>query len=290
MAAGAALSQMHRRVRLGRLAVWAALAAGPLALLVFAVQPSHPSAAAPAPTPQRTAQIASVADPAGYAAEFVDAWLRSTTDLSGPAAEHAQAMGPDVALPTRRDGAPAPRQVTPVRSVPRGGAVWSVTVAAQYADAVRYFAVPVAVSSDGGAVTVTAAPALVGAPARLPVPDSPYGVTVENGPLTATARGFLSAYLAGQGEVGRYVAPGVKLTAVSPAAATSVAVREVAAREEAAADNSVPRAGTQAHVLVHIEARDGKGRWPLAYELTLAARGGRWEIAAMAAGSAGGER
>ncbi|QCX82264.1 Conjugative transposon protein TcpC (plasmid) [Streptomyces sp. YIM 121038] len=282
-AAGAALCQMNRRVQLGRLMVLAALTAGPLALLVSAWPSPSTSSAAPASKPQRTSEVAAHADPAGYAAEFVDAWLRTTDDPTSPAAERARSLAPEVALPSRKDGAPMPRRVTPVRSIARGGGAWSVTVAVQFEGAVRYFAVPTRVSADGGSAVMTGAPALVPAPGRLAVPDSPYGVSVESGPLTATVRGFLAAYLAGQGEVTRYLAPGARASAVSPAA-TSVAVREVSAREDAAADGLVPRPGARVHVLAQVEARDGWGRWPLAYELTLSARGDRWEISAIAAG------
>lgn len=290
VAAGVALTQMRRRVRFGRAGVWAALAAGPLALALAISQPSATTAAAPASKPQRTERTASVADPAGYAAEFVDAWLRSSDDASSEAARRARAMAPDVALPSLEEDAPAPRRVTPVRSIPKKGGRWSVTVAAQYAHAVRYFVVPAIAAASGGSFAVTAAPALVAAPATHPLPQSGYRITVEDGPLTTTAGEFLSAYLAGRGEVGRYLAPGVKLTAVSPVAATAVEVEEVLAREQSAVGKNVPSDGTTVHVLVTVEVRDGSGLWPLAYELTLSSRGGRWEIAALASGMAGGEQ
>ncbi|MFH8492186.1 conjugal transfer protein [Streptomyces longisporoflavus] len=292
-AAGLALTRMRRRVQFGRAGVWAALAAGPLALAVAVGRPSPTVAASPEPREQRTAQTTSVADPSDYVAEFVDAWLRSSDDASSAASRRAQAMAPDVPLPSLDEDAPTPRRVTPVRSAPREGGRWSVTVAAQYADAVRYFAVPAIIAADGGSFAVTTAPALVAAPSEHPLPEPTYKVTVEEGPLTATAGEFLAAYLAGRGEVARYLAPGVKLSAVSPAAATSVEVEEVSAREESAAGERVPRDGTRVHVLVTVEARGKSGRWPLAYELTLTARGGRWEIAALEAGTtatAGGAR
>ncbi|MEV0254723.1 conjugal transfer protein [Streptomyces sp. NPDC050732] len=288
VAAGVALTQMRRRVQWGRAGVWAALAAGPLALAVAALQPST-TVAAPGVAAQRPVQPAAVADPAGYVAEFVDAWLRSSEDADSAAGRRAQSMAPGVPLPSLEEDAQAPRRVTPVRSVPRGGGQWSVTVAAQYADAVRYFAVPALVSASGDSFAVTAAPALVAAPALYRVPVSAFRVTVPEGPLTQTAKEFLLAYLAGRGEVGRYLAPGVEVAAVSPAAAQDVEVQEVAAREETAAEGGVPRDGTRVHTLVQVEADGAAGRWPLAYELTLAARGGRWEIAALSSGS-GGER
>ncbi|WP_409239743.1 conjugal transfer protein [Streptomyces sp. PA5.6] len=221
--------------------------------------------------------------------QFVDAWLRSRADASTEAGRLAQAMAPEVVLPSLAKNAPVPRRVTPVRSVPRSGGQWSVTVAAQYADAVRYFVVSALVSADGGSFTVTAPPALVAAPAVHPVPASAYGVTVSQGPLRQAVEEFLSAYLAGQGEVGRYLAPGVRMAAVSSAAFKDVEAREVTAREDAAAAADVPRDGTRVHVQVQVEARDDSGHWPLSYELTLAARSGRWEIAKLTAG-AGGER
>ncbi|MWA07671.1 conjugal transfer protein [Streptomyces sp. BA2] len=279
---------MRRRVQLGRAGAWAALATGPLALAIAVGQPSATVAASSAPKPQRSQQSVTVADPSGYVAEFVDAWLRSSDDASSAAARRVQAMAPGILLPARDEEAPVPRRVTAVRSTPGKDGRWSVTVAAQYADAVRYFAVPAIASSSGSSFAVTAAPALVTAPARHKFPDSPYEVTVEEGPLATTAGEFLTAYLAGRGEVSRYLAPGVELTAISPAAAASVEVQEATAREQSAAAEQVPGDGTTVHVLAQVEARDAAGRWPLAYELTLSARDGRWEIAALVSGTTGG--
>jgi hypothetical protein len=183
--------------------------------------------------------------------------------------------------------------VTAVRSAQREGGAWSVTVAAQYADgSVRYYAVPVAADPAGASFTVTGAPGVVASPARAEVPKSSYGVTVPEGDLSSAAGEFLAAYLTGAGEVDRYLAPGVKLSAVSPAPYTAVAVQRVSAVEEAAAATKVPADGTAVHVLVQVEARDSGGRWPLGYELMLKARSGRWEVAALESGTAqdGGAR
>ncbi|MGI5397069.1 hypothetical protein [Streptomyces sp. CA-251251] len=106
--------------------------------------------------------------------------------------------------------------------------------------------------------------------------------------LASTVGEFLGANLTGTGEVDRYLAPGVKLTPVSPAPYTTVTVREVSAVEEAAAAGQVPADGTKVRVLVQAEARDEAGRWPLAYELALTARSGRWDIAALQSGAVQG--
>ncbi|MFG3134363.1 conjugal transfer protein [Streptomyces tendae] len=292
IAAGVELEKMRRRVRLSRLALFTAIAAGPVALAVAVTSgPATAEAAVPnRPAPVGTA--AAAADPAGYAQVFLDAWLRSSADEAGSVqARLAQLLAPDVALPDPAAGAQSKlRSVAAVRSVQRDGGAWTVTVAAQHADStVRYFTVPVVADARGASFAVTGAPGVVAGPARATVPKSPYTVSVpSDGALTAAVGEFLGAYLTGTGEVDRYLAPGVKLTSVSPAPYRAVAVREVSAVEEAAAAGPVPADGTKVRVRVQAEARDEAGRWPLAYELALTARSGRWDIAALQPGTVEG--
>ncbi|MGW7385315.1 conjugal transfer protein [Streptomyces sp. NPDC054794] len=295
MAGGARLEAMRRHVRLSRVAVWTVIAAGPVALAVAVTSTSATvEAATPAkPTAVRTA--AAAADPAGYAQLFVSAWLRSNADDATTAqARLAQSMAPDVELPDPAAGAQSkPESVTAVRSAQRADGAWSVTVAAQYANgSVRYYAVPVTADRSGTSFAVTGAAGVVAGPGRADVPKSPYGVTVPEGDLPSAVGEFLAAYLTGAGEVDRYLAPGVTLSPVSPAPYTAVSVEQVLAIEETAAAEKVPSDGTTAHVLAQVEARDTGGRWPLAYELTLKARSGRWEVAALQSGTArdGGAR
>jgi hypothetical protein len=295
MAAGARLEAMRRRVRLSRLAVWTVIAAGPIALCVAVTStPTTVEAATPTkPTAERT--IAHTADPSGYAQLFVSAWLRSSADDPTSAqARLAHSLAPDVELPDpAADAQSTPSSVTAVRSAQRTDGAWSVTVAAQYGDgAVRYYAVPVATDRAGAPFAVTGAPGVVAGPARAEVPTSSYGVSVPEGDLSSALGEFLAAYLTGAGEVDRYLAPGVQLTAVSPAPYTAVTVQQVSAVEEAAAGEQVPADGTTVRVLAHVEARDLGGRWPLAYEVALTARSGRWEVSALESGTAqdGGAR
>ncbi|MGW3134999.1 conjugal transfer protein [Streptomyces sp. NPDC001139] len=289
MAAGARLEAMRRRVRLSRVAVWTLIAAGPIALAVaVASTPTTVAAATPAkPATVRTATAAT--DPGGYAQVFIAAWLRSdANDETSAQARLAQSMAADVELPDpAADAHSAPQLVTVVRSAQRGAGAWSVTVAAQYGNgSVRYYTVPVAADRTGSSFTVTGAPAVVAGPARAEVAKSSYAVTVPEGDLSSAVGEFLAAYLTGAGEVSRYLAPGVNLTAVSPAPYTAVAVQQVSAIEEAAAAEQVPADGTKVRVLASLEARDATGRWPLAYELTLKARSSRWEVAALEPGTA----
>ncbi|WP_257581568.1 conjugal transfer protein [Streptomyces sp. TLI_146] len=295
-AGGARLEVMRRRVRFSRLALWAAIASGPIALAV-AVASSTPTvrAATPAqPAPSRSTTAAAEAAPAGYAQLFVSAWLRSTTsDPSSAQARLAQSMAPSVELPESAGAQAGPASVTVLRSARRGSGVWSVTVAAQYTDGtVRYYAVPVAAGASGTSFAVTGAPGVVAGPGRAAVAKSPYGVSVRAGDLTSAIGRFLGAYLTGAGEVERYLAPGVKLSAVSPAPFQGATVQRISAAETAAAAERVPADGTTVRVLATVEARDRGGRWPLAYELALKARSGRWEITALESGAAqdGGSR
>ncbi|WP_406346994.1 conjugal transfer protein [Streptomyces sp. NBC_00648] len=297
MAGGARLEAMRRRVRLSRLALWGVIASGPVALAV-AVTSSSPTVKAATPTqpaPSRSTMAAAEAAPAGFAQLFVGAWLRSTTsDPSSAQARIAQSMAPGVELPATAAGAQAaPASVTALRSAQRARGVWSVTVAAQYADGtVRYYAVPVAADASGSSFAVTGAPGVVAGPSRAPVAKSPYGVSVPAGDLTSAIGQFLGAYLTGSGEVERYLAPGMRLSAVSPAPFQGATVQRISATEAAAAAERVPADGTTVRVLAAVEARDRSGRWPLAYELALKARSGRWEITALDSGTAqdGGTR
>ncbi|MEU3281420.1 conjugal transfer protein [Streptomyces antibioticus] len=295
VAAGARLEAMRRRVRLSRMAVWTVIAAGPIALCV-AVASSPTTVEAATPAKPASVRTTAAVDPGGYAQLFVSAWLRSSADDTTTAqARLAQSLAPDVELPDpHADAQPAPQSVTAVRSAQRDGGAWSVTVAAQYADGtVRYFAVPVAADSTGASFAVTGAPGVVAGPGRAETKSaSAYGVSVPEGDLSSAVGEFLAAYLTGAGEVGRYLAPGVTLSAVSPAPYAAVSVQHVSAVEEAAAAETVPADGTTVRVLVRVEARDADGRWPLAYELALTVRSSRWEVAALQSGTAqdGGAR
>ncbi|CAL9670981.1 hypothetical protein SUDANB15_07397 (plasmid) [Streptomyces sp. enrichment culture] len=292
VAAGVRLEKMHRRVRLSRLALFTAIAAGPVALGVAVVSGPTTVAATPKAEPSTGRTTAAAADPSGYAQLFVGAWLRSSaSDTTTAQARLAQSLAPDVELPAPAADAHEAHarleSVTAVRSAQYKPGRWWVTVAAQYADAsVRYFAVPVAAGDDGGSFTVTGAPGVVAGPTLAEAAPSPYGVSVPKGELSSTVGQFLGAYLTGAGEVERYLAPDVKLPPVSPAPYNAVTVRQVLAVEEAAAEEKVPGDGTTVRVLAQVEARDEAGRWPLTYELELTARSGRWDVAALASGIA----
>ncbi|WP_371129710.1 hypothetical protein [Streptomyces sp. 2231.1] len=153
---------------------------------------------------------------------------------------------------------------------------------------VRYYCVPVAADSRGASFTVTGAPGVVAAPARAKVPKSPYGVSVPDGDLSGAVKEFLDAYLSGAGEVDRYLAPGLALAPVSPRAVCG-AVGAAGGRRRGGRGRR-GRAGGRHHGACGGPGGSPRrdGRWPLAYELILKARSGRWEVAAVEAGAAQG--
>ncbi|MFE1928116.1 conjugal transfer protein [Streptomyces asoensis] len=290
MAAGARLEKMSRRVRLSRLALFTAIAAGPLALGIALVSGPSTVTAAASHKPAAMRSAVTAADPAGYAQMFLEAWLRSSADDANSAqARLARLLAPDVDLPDPGSGAQQKAAtVTAVRSVQQGADGWTVTVAAQYADGrLHYFAVPVAADARGASFTVTGAPGVVAGPARAAVGRSPFKVGVPlDGDLSLALGEFFGAYLTGAGGVDRYLAPGVKVPTLSPAPYTAVTVQQVSADDEAAVAGRLPSGGAAVRVLVRLEVRDVEGRWPLAYRLALKARSGRWEVAGLEAGAA----
>lgn len=300
------LRTAHRRISLARIGVWVALATGPLALAASCMLPR--STAAPA-QPKTTAPTAMrTADPAGVAVLFTDLWLRS--DAASPDSPNAQTLhtlAPSVDLPTHADGAAqaSPDRIVAVRSAQLSGGQWSVIVAAQFTvrdngsgsgtassgtagPVVQYFAVPVVAhdSAGAGSFTVTSAPAQVSGPATVQPPASPFQNPIPSGsPLASGVGEFLGAYLAGVGDVTRYLSPGTQLTAVGGSGYQSVAV-DSAAADTAIAGGPVPGDGTRVRVQVHATAKDRAGsQWPLVYVLTMTARSGRWEVTALEAGA-----
>ncbi|MDH6545832.1 conjugal transfer protein [Streptomyces sp. SPB4] len=290
--------------------VWGLIALGPLlGALAYLSVPT--TSAAPAPKTAPSAPSASGGQgAAGFASLFVAAYLSAGRgDESKLAAYYPPASS------LQLDGVSGQRrgeQLTVVRLRQTDTSVWSVTVAARVtgatptatpstqsagspspaaADAVRYFQVPVATAPGAGgatAYTALALPAEVAAPERAKTPELVYGAmrpALPTDPRTQAVTSFLSAYLTKAGaELDRYLAPGTRLAAPSPAPYSGVAVDQFAVEGETGGEPvvSVPGDGTTLRLLVTLRATGQDGvRLPLTYALTLKARAGRWEIAAL---------
>ncbi|MCX5115130.1 conjugal transfer protein [Streptomyces sp. NBC_00378] len=282
-----------------RRTAWALLVAGPvLAGWALVSQPSVTAPAAPVRQEQPTA--GQPTGPGGFAELFVSAYLTAgegTEESLAPFLPNAR----DVSL-TADPGVQRAQEVAAVRVRLVSSGYWSVTVAARVAPAgaadgkkkpdevgagpvLRYFQVPVR-TGTGGALAAAALPAEVGAPLSGEAPVLAYGQSVpvrSTDPAGQTLTGFFAAYLAGSGELDRYLSPGTALAAVSPAPYTQVAVDRLAEVGTNDPGSAPPQSdGARRRLLVDITASDAGGqKRPLTYAITITARDGRWEIASV---------
>lgn len=160
---------------------------------------------------------------------------------------------------------------------------WAVTIAADTLAATEegyepralaYYAVGVAETAEGHAVTgppsITAPPAAPGEAPDLAV--ATIGRPQASEELEAAQR-FLLAFLAGDGELDRYTAPGLQLSAVSPPPYTSVSVQRSGLARR--------RDGT-ALLRLEVAATEPAGHTQvLGYHLDVTRRAGRWEVTAL---------
>lgn len=295
-----------------RWTAWVLLIGG--VVLGFLALVNRPATArASVPVAMSAPDVASALGPAGFAQLYVDAYVaagegsQNTLTAFYPAAAQAAFTG--------KPGTFHAGQTATVRMTTVAPGYWSVIVGTRVTgpgaatltqagddpgDAVdgtatsdgvlRYFQVAVRAAGAGSrsGYTAVALPAEVSAPGRSGTPSLDYGPSTPaqaSDPAVQTLDAFLDAYLAGAGELDRYLSPGTSLAAVSPAPYTSVQVSQVAdhgadsAAPDAAADRA-PADGAQRRLLVDVVATTPSGqRRPLTYAVDLRARAGRWEVA-----------
>jgi hypothetical protein len=279
--------------RLARLGAWALIASGPVIGVLALLSSSAPAQSAP--KPQAAVKPTAATGPAGFAQLFVGSYLEAG---EGTEKNLAPYYSGSIALTHPAGTRSALRtQVMDAREVSSG--YWSVTVAVNvaakskkggYTDAgVQYFRV--AVQSTGSTADATSGytavslPAQVAAPRSLKPGDLGYPTSRGSGtadPASDTAASFLKAYVAGQGELDRYTAPGVHISPVTPTPYSSIKLTAVQDDSPDSADNKVPGDGVRRRLLVSVDATDADGNtFPLTYALSLAARAGRWEISSL---------
>ncbi|MEV7525617.1 hypothetical protein [Streptomyces sp. NPDC091371] len=294
---------------MARLGVWAALAAGPLALAAAVAMPRTTVAQA-VPTPRASEAVRLPADPRGFAELFVDLWLRADAAApDSPTTTALRSLAPGVDLPKRprsSDAVPAPARVVAVRMSDEAGGAWTVMVAVlrdrsdpspaasgpgMAGSPVRYFAVSGTRGPDSGLVRV------VGAPAEVAVPEAPMSPAEEvthrvpaDSALGTTLGEFVRTYLGGGQGAGldRYLSPGLSVAAPKSPPYTRVEVDDVAADTEKALGPGVPADGTAARARIRVTGQDAQGgSLPLLYRMEVTARAGRWEISQLEAGITG---
>jgi len=259
-----------------------AVACGPLALVNVAINGRQPQAVAQvAVDAPLTAQEQSAGE---YGAAFVAAWLGASREDEGTLATYINPAAVGQLSSTAwkyRDLA-----VVSVEKTDESDLV-SVVVAANVEEfdmesesgatvwPRRYFAVTVRVTDAG--LSVVGLPAPIAAPAK---EDSAvrlaYGQTVlQTSSARQTVEAFLSAYLAGSGEISRYVSPGSEISAITPAPYMTITVTDVKSDVE---PSDTPSTGSVVHVLATAEVLSASDqRLTTTYALTLTARDGRWE-------------
>ncbi|MFI8254992.1 conjugal transfer protein [Streptomyces filamentosus] len=245
--------------------------------------------------------------PGGFAELFVTAYLEAGEGRAGDVlAAFMPGTGP--AAVSGRGSGQVVEQAAAVRVRAVSAGYWAVTVAARVRPAelpavkqdqaeaeaavgLRYFRVPVH-SGASGELAAVALPAEVGALPAGQAPELGYGQAAEPSPAdpgVRTLQGFFTSYLAGGGEVDRYMPPGSRLTPIVPAPYASARVERVAEYGTNAPGAAFPEGaqipeGTRRRLLVDVTAADRAGvERPLTYAVALKARDGRWEVEAVEA-------
>ena len=289
-------SRMALASKVTRIAVWTLLAAGPVALLAAAATPTGHR-----PGAVRQQERRAETGPAGWAQLYVSAYLASDADV-------LRAFYPDA--PTVAGGSrrrKATRTVATAAHEVRPG-YWSVTVAADeegvdgqgvaHALGVHYYSVAVLAlgGPESGGTAIKGAPASYVAtalPAEIAAPESGPAISlaydnaapISEGPLSDTVNQFLRAYLAGGGDLDRYLTPGKVVRPVNPVPYRQVQTTTIVPRGALPGRaDQVPPDNTTTRVLATADAVDADGsHWPLTYALLLTARTGRWEVTAIEA-------
>jgi hypothetical protein len=267
--------------------LWAALG---LALLLGLVNCARITADAAAPAgPPPSPQPA--APPGGCAELVVAAWVAGDT---APLAGAGSSAGPGSGERPGSDRQAA-RTYTAAVTAAATPDRWSYLVAAQVIERDRdtgqwhdvglhYFRVTLVEVGGGCQGWRAAAPPMqVAAPAETGDAPLPYTITLASSgtQLAATLEAFFRGLLAGAGDMERYLAPGSSIPPVTPPPYGGVSVAELRAWSGSPVDRAdrVPPDGTTVRLLVTVSA-DG-APLPLAYPVTVAVRGGRWEVVAI---------
>ncbi|MEQ0558433.1 conjugal transfer protein [Amycolatopsis sp. NEAU-NG30] len=266
--------------RAARVAAWLAVLASPVLTIagLVVLQPAG------APPLRDGGALASSAAPEGWAAMYVRSWLSATRDdLAG-----LETFYPRGAKPQRATGTQVPIDTAVVSAVSPGPGMWSVVVVADVlvlqpdgTRTARLLCAQVAMAGTEGAYSATALPSPVACPRTGSAAALAYDEPGEPaGPIGQSVIGFLGAYLAGQGQLERFVSPGASLAPPQPAPFAAVQLVELRTHEKFEPGQAArPLDGTVVHVLVHAAAVDATGQsTPVDYALTLVARAGRWEI------------
>lgn len=149
----------------------------------------------------------------------------------------------------------------------------------------RYFQVPVTVQRPADeneplAVSAPALPSPVAGPAEAETLGLDYPKTIPTtSELGESVSAFLNAYVAGDGEITRYLRPGTDIAAIAPPPYAEATIKSIGGSHETSDDPS-DGDGTHAFVTAELTRPDGE-KTTAQYVLTLVARDGRWEVSGL---------
>lgn len=220
----------------------------------------------------------------GHALQVARAWASASQENPGQVTE----LLPQLSV------SDLPAAVDPVVDVvvqdaePVDEATWAVTVAVtSRAPASEDEPAPppstqylhVAIAVDGHSARVLTLPAIVAGPAPMTMPELAYARDLPSrSEVAGSIGGFMSALLAGEGDVARYTTPGAETSPVTPAPYAEVRVTEVRTMQTEIDPIASPTAGQVLEVLVSVTASTEHRTDRLQYPLQLTARDGRWEV------------
>lgn len=268
--------------KLATVGLYSCLVLGPLGVAIGAYALTQSGSGAPTVEQAVTADLSNARAVAGdFAQHVVVTWL--TTTQENPDALQALVKEAPVGSVSKTAfivNDPA------IARVSHADGIWSVTVAATVTDANdvtsrRYFQVPI-VLVDDHTVTALTLPTPVSPPTVQAGSSTLYRTHLDmNSPVAGAVTQFLTAYTAGNGDVSRYVTPGVELTALTPAPYAEIRLNDLRSTDDIDSA-ATPADGQQTRILATASAVVGESQSvSVTYALTITARAGRWEIAAI---------
>ncbi|MFN2504748.1 MAG: conjugal transfer protein [Acidimicrobiales bacterium] len=263
-------------VRAASVGLWGLVVLGALAgLASFFVRQAPAGASAP-----RMAERPPSIGAEGFAELYVATYLSEAG--AGDATGAAKAFYPvQVDLREMQARALYVAQTVALAASELGEGYWSVTVGARVLAAAgggyqplgtRAYQVGVARSATGYVATSLPAQVPMPAPAAVPkLAGQGLNSPAQDEPTVAATR-FFAAFLAGDGELARYVSPDSEMRAITPPPYATIALRRVGIEDHDGADGA-------RLVRAEVAATDAAGRTQiLGYSLELARREGRWEV------------
>ena len=264
--------------------IFAALVAGPIALVQSTAQPGAEASTAPA---EADATVSVMQQSAGaFALGYVGAWLTATQDDSAVLGDYIAVSGLTLSSTGFEYRNIAVASIDTASANELLSVIVAADVAAEIADAApeetatrwprRYFQVAVTTAGDELAVAGLPTP-VTGPVSSSSAPTLNYRTAIATtDPAGESVISFLTAYLTGQGAVQPYTSPSAEITAITPApysALVPVAIQADQVPPQQPADD----ARLEVLATVSLETAAGQ-QLPAGYVLALHARDGRWEI------------